>query len=132
MSNRRRRAVSTLILLSLSCQTMPTTAQSDSPTPAPAVVCTVDSLGAPIGPPCDSGDFCQLVSGICQTFAAQFSGTCQARPDPCSSNSSPVCGCDGNDYANECEAHSAGVNVAYEGGCITTEEPTASPETDVS
>lgn len=108
---------------------------ASTPTPAPAV-CTVDSLGGPIGQPCDAGDFCQLASGICQTFAAQFTGTCQTRPVTCPSDSSPVCGCDENDYPNECEANSAGVNVAYVGECITTEEPTeaptTSPVTDVS
>ena len=122
MSNWKWRA---LILLTLSFKTMPTTAQSAS------TACTVDSQGGPIGTPCDSGDFCQLASGTCQTFAAQFSGTCQTTPVTCQPISSPVCGCDGNDYANECEAHSIGVNVAYAGECIT-EEPTPSPVTDVS
>jgi hypothetical protein len=31
----------------------------------------------------------------------------------------PVCGCDGNTYANGCVAAGARINVAYEGECAS-------------
>ena len=45
------------------------------------------------------------------------SGVCTPRPDACSPVVSPVCGCDGMDYPNECEAYLAGTDIASEGNC---------------
>jgi len=45
-------------------------------------------------------------------------GTCTARPSTCPDVVAPVCGCDGADYRNACEAATAGVDVAYPGTCV--------------
>lgn len=49
--------------------------------------------------------------------ANDATGVCVARPDACSPVLQPVCGCDGEDYPNECEAYLAGTDIAREGNC---------------
>lgn len=46
-------------------------------------------------------------------------GTCLARPPNCSPSDggAPVCGCDGAQYASECEANAAGQDVNQAGTC---------------
>ena len=44
-------------------------------------------------------------------------GKCAARPQACTSDYKPVCGCDGQTYANACSANAAGVAVRKAGPC---------------
>ncbi len=66
---------------------------------------------------CEETEYCAKPAGTCMTFLA---GTCEERPQMCPPLYSPVCGCDGQTYSSECDAHGAGVNVDYSGECNTT------------
>jgi hypothetical protein len=73
--------------------------------------CGVEGL-----PRCATGLFCQYPAAA-QCGANATPGSCQPRPQACSADYNPVCGCDGTTYANACSAHAAGVSVKQEGAC---------------
>lgn len=48
---------------------------------------------------------------------ANAPGECVSRPAVCAAVFEPVCGCDGEQYPNQCSANMAGVDVFFEGEC---------------
>ncbi len=71
--------------------------------------CTLD------GNQCASREYCQFATGTCEDEGR--AGVCTATPETCTEIFSPVCGCDGETYANSCFAMTAEVSIDHEGEC---------------
>jgi len=91
------------------------------PTPEITFDASGEACGGFTGIYCPDGYYCQLEEGQCLT-QMDAAGTCQIRPQMCTRDYSPVCGCDGQTYSNSCSAATAGVSIAGSGEC-------ASPDT---
>jgi hypothetical protein len=76
----------------------------------------VGDCGGLTGLACKTGFFCDYPANMA-CGAADGLGTCTVVPNACPQNIDPVCGCDGEDHANPCEANGKGTDVAYKGAC---------------
>jgi hypothetical protein len=91
---------------------------------------TDSSCGGPGDKECKRNEFCQESTiGQCPGGRAQIEGICATPPQFCTRIFAPVCGCNGQTYANACEAHSQGVAIAANGPCYCTSNEECNPGT---
>ena len=64
----------------------------------------------------NADDYCAMPKGQCLSMA-DGAGMCKPKPQICTMDYSPTCGCDGKIYGNACAAAGAGVSVARQGEC---------------
>jgi hypothetical protein len=78
--------------------------------------CEATPCGAMAGDTCSADEYCAYAAGQ-YCGAADAQATCQTRPEICTADENPVCGCDGKTYSNACVAAAAGTGVNTEGPC---------------
>jgi hypothetical protein len=74
-----------------------------------------DLCGGLVGVPCPDGEFCDLPAGQCGVL--DLSGRCVEVSGACPEFYSPVCGCNGVTYANDCLRQAAEAQKAHDGPC---------------
>ena len=73
------------------------------------------ACGGFAGISCAANEFCDFGLNTCGR--SDESGVCHPRPDGCTDQFEPVCGCGGMVHGNLCEAQTAGVDVDASGHC---------------
>ena len=77
---------------------------------------TGTACGGRAGDTCSATEFCHFErAAICGHADGQ--GVCETRPELCTLDFTPVCGCNGTTYSNECHANAAGAGVLHDGAC---------------
>lgn len=71
--------------------------------------------GGITGQQCASTEVCDLRDATCAVV--DLAGVCVPRPEVCTTEVTPVCGCDGVTYPNNCERIKASVTLAHPGRC---------------
>jgi hypothetical protein len=69
----------------------------------------------------DPDEFCNYEPSAggqgCDGTISDAGGACRERPQVCTEQFDPVCGCDRRTYSTDCVAHSEGMSVLHDGQC---------------
>jgi len=82
------------------------------------------SCGGIVGATCPSEAFCDYAS---DGFCTSEGGVCVDIPKACDAVYAPVCGCDDQNYGNDCERKQHSVGLAHAGTCATPSCPASCP-----
>ena len=71
------------------------------------------ACGGPRGVRCDPDLFCETEPSSC----GPGNSTCSRKPQTCTADYNPVCGCNNRTYSNDCERQRSGVSKKHDGAC---------------
>jgi hypothetical protein len=73
------------------------------------------TCGGLTGFSCDADEYCAYVPE--QHCGEDGSARCEPRPQACTAEFAPVCGCDGETHSNRCMAALVGIGIHNQGAC---------------
>jgi hypothetical protein len=89
--------------------------------------CVSTTCGTIAGLSCRDDQFCRYHDSAVACGGADGTGSCEPRPNDCSAELAPVCGCDGITHGNRCLAERSGTDVAHLGACVDCGADDATP-----